>query len=104
MDPQINQSQIKLEELLKELVSLGNISEKKKQELFTKLEGAIVLNIVNKLFDQLSENDRKNIEQKELKTNEDLFKFLSNTIPQDGFHKIAEQSVGEVVKKFLEKI
>ena len=104
MDQQINQSQIKLEKLFKEFASLGNISEQQKQELFTKLEGAIVLNIVSKLFDQLTENAQKLIEQKEFKTNEDLFKFLSDAIPQESFHKIAAQSVGEVVKKFLEKI
>ena len=104
MNQQINQSQVKLEELFKEFISLGNISENQKQELFTKLEGAIVLNIVSKLFDQLSEGDQKTIEQQELKTNEDLFKFLSNTIPQENFYKVAAQSVEEVVKKFLEKI
>ncbi len=104
MNQQVNQSQIKLEELFKEVASLGNISEQQKQELFTKLEGAIVLNIVSRLFDQLQENDKKLIEQKEFKTNEDLFKFLSNTIPQESFHKIASQAVEEVVEKFLEKI
>lgn len=104
MDPQVDQSQSKLEELFKEFALLGNLSENKKQEMFTKLEGAIVLNMVSKLLDQLSENDRKAIEQKELKTAEDLFKFLSNTITQDDFRKVAEQSVGEVVKKFLDKI
>lgn len=104
MDQQINQSQIKLEELFKEVALLGNISEQQKQELFTKLEGAIVLNIVSKLFDQLSENDQKLIEQKEFKTNEDLFKFLGSVVPQDNFHKVAALSIEEIVKKFLEKI
>lgn len=104
MSSQTNQSQVNLKELFNEFASLGNLSENQKQELFTKLEGAIVLNIVSKLFDQLSESDKKDIENKELKTNEDLFKFLSSSIPQNSFHKIAEQSVEEVVKKFLDKI
>src|SRR3989344_4946576 len=103
MDQKINQSQIKLEELFREVASLGNISESQKQELFTKLEGAIVLNIVGKLFDQLQETGKKIIEQKKFKTNEDLFKFLSSAVSQDNFHKVATLAVEEVVKKFLEK-
>lgn len=104
MDSQINQSQNKLEELFREFALLGNLSENQKQELFTKLEGAIVLNMVGKLLDQLSDNDQQLIKQKELKTNEDLLKFLSSSISQEDFNKIAQRSVEEVVKKFLDKI
>lgn len=104
MDQQISQSQIKLENLFKEVVSLSNISESQKQELFTKLEGAIVLSIVGKLFDQLQEKDKKLIEQKGFENNKDLFKFLSSIIPQENFQKVATLSVEEVVTKFLEKI
>lgn len=104
MNSQINQQQNRLEEIFKEFALFGNISEEQKQELFTKLEGAIVLNIVSKLLGQLSESDQKSIGQKEFKTNEDLFKFLSNTVPQADFNKVATQSVEEVTKKFLDKI
>src|SRR3989344_134635 len=100
MNPQINQSQIKLEELFKEFASLGNLSENQKKELFTKLEGAIVFNMVGKLLEQLSENDQQLMKQKEFKTNEDLFQFLSDTTSQDNFRKVAGQSVEEVVEKF----
>jgi len=104
MNPQINQSQIKLEELFKEFASLGNLSENQKKELFTKLEGAIVFNMVGKLLEQLSENDQQLMKQKEFKTNEDLFQFLSDTTSQDNFRKVAGQSVEEVVEKFLKKV
>ena len=104
MDQQIKKSQIKLEELFKEVASLGNISEEQKKELLTKLEGAIILNIVGKLLDELQETDKKLIEQQGFKNNEDLFKFLSSAVSQENFYKVVTLSVEEVVKKFLEKI
>jgi len=104
MDSSTNQVSNRLAELFGELVSLGNLSEEQKQELFTKLEGAIVLNITGKLLDQLSESDRKILEQKQPKTGEDLFNFLSGAISPDDFRKIAGQSMEEVMKKFLDKI
>lgn len=100
----MNQAQIKLKILFEEVASLGDMSGQQKQELFTKLEGAIVLNIVSRLFDQLSESDKIALREEKFKTDVDLFGYFASVVPQDDFHSAAVLSVEEVTKKFLGKI
>lgn len=104
MDEKTNQLQTELKQFFSDLVSSSHLSDEQKKELFTKLEGAIVLNVIRKIFDQLSESNKKIIQEREFKNAEDLFKFLGQIVPEDVSRKIIPLSVTEVVEKFLEKL
>jgi hypothetical protein len=104
MDNTAHSVQNQISVLFGELISLANVPENQKQELFTKLEEAITLNILGRLFDQLSEAEQALLNQQELKTKEDLFVFFSQSMSPEEFSKIASQAVEEVIGKFLDKI
>jgi len=104
MDQKTNQLQTELGQFFDDIASSNNLSDEQKKELFTKLEGAIIINIVGKMFDQLSGPDKQIIKEQEFKNSEDLFKFLSRVVPEDVSRNIISLSVTEVVEKFLEKL
>ena len=96
--------QNELERIFREFLLTYKFSPEQERELFSKLEEAIVLNIINKLLDRLSEDDKKLLEQKNIKTAEELFSFFENSIPREDIEEVASKSVEEIMKKFLDTI
>ena len=96
--------QKQLEENFEELLSFGSFSKEQKKELFTKLEGAIAANIVVRLLDRLSSDDQKLLNDgEEFKDVQELFRFFSDKLSKEEFLSAAEESIKEVIEKFLSK-
>ena len=100
----MNQSKNDLEKLFREFAAIGKLSKSEADEMFTNLQGAVMLNMLGRLLDTLSEESRKSLREKEIKTNDNLIAFLGTTVSSENFRQAATLSIEEVVDNFLDKI
>jgi len=104
MNSQPIQSPVKIEQHLKDLLSMVKLSDEQKEEVLTKINNAILINLIGRCFDLLSEDEKKGIAEKELLNENELFNLISTRISKEDFQKAIDQSAEEVIGKFLEKI
>ncbi len=96
--------EINLKEDLDKILSEIGLSEDQKRKTFKSLEKAIVLNWINSLTSQLSEENTKDFEEKEIETIEEAMKILTEYFPKEKVVEELGNSTEKIIGKFVDKI
>lgn len=91
-------------ELFQSVAERNGLSGNEIQDLCTKLEGAIVLNVTNRLLDQLSEEAKMHLSQQRFPDGESIFTFLSTSVSQDVLRDVIGKATEEILLDFLKQL
>jgi len=94
----------KLERVFKEFARTCNFSEEQEKKIFKDFEEAIMLNIIDKLFEQLSTKQKEQMKQQKFKDFGRLIDFLSESVSKDTLTQVSQLAAEEVTKEFLERL
>jgi len=94
----------KLERIFKEFAQTCNLSEEQEKETFKDFEEAIMLNIIDKLFEQLSAKQKEQIKQRKFKDFGELINFLNESVSKDTLAQVSQLAAEEITKEFLERL
>ncbi len=94
----------KLEHIFKEFARTCNLSEEQEKETFKDFEEAIMLNIIDKLFEQLSAKQKEQIKQQKFKDFGELINFLDESVSKDTLAQVSQLAAEEITKEFLERL
>ncbi|MBI4121347.1 MAG: hypothetical protein HY470_00090 [Candidatus Ryanbacteria bacterium] len=89
---------------LDEVLSSGGASDAKKEEIFSALGKAIMLDLCARLFDRLSLEKQKEAIEKHILETELGIKFFLENIGEEELKKSFSEASGNVIQEFIEKL
>jgi len=91
-----------LTQLLNKELGLENLSQEEKEKIILRFGESLLKRIIFRVFQSLSEQDRKNLEALQGGSEESINKFLTEKVP--GLEKIREEESMSLMNDFKEFI
>jgi len=88
---------------IEELLSSTGLSDSQRDEVMNNLGSAIITNTLNHLLSELSDEEKDELNSKNL-SSEEMMKFFEDKFTKEKIGNYIKDSVEKVATKFIEKI